>query len=37
VTDRVNRLTRGLGQTLTSAAEIVVTTPLTVLRVAVEQ
>jgi len=37
VTDRVNQLTRGLGQTLTSAAEIVVTTPLTVLRVAVGQ
>jgi len=37
VTDRVNQLTKGLGQTLTSAAEIVVTTPLTVLRVAVGQ
>lgn len=37
VTDRVNQLTKGLGQTLTSAAEIVVTTPLTVLRIAVGQ
>jgi len=37
VTDRVDQLTRGLGQTLTSAAEIVVTTPLTVLRIAVGQ
>lgn len=37
VTDRVNDLTRNFGQTLTSAAEIVITTPVNVLRVAIGQ
>jgi esterase/lipase superfamily enzyme len=35
VTDRINGLAQGLGQTLTSAAEIVITTPISVLNVAV--
>lgn len=35
ITDRVNQLTSSFGQTLTSAAEIVVTTPVSVLRIAV--
>lgn len=37
VTGRINRLTSGLGQTVTSAAEIVITTPVEVLKVAVGQ
>ncbi|BCH33390.1 hypothetical protein MesoLjLc_53200 [Mesorhizobium sp. L-8-10] len=37
ITDRVNTLTRGLGQTLVSAAEIVITTPFEVMKVAVGQ
>lgn len=35
VTDRVNDLTQNFGKTLTSAAEIVITTPVNVLRIAV--
>ena len=35
VTDRIGRLTRGIGQTLTSAADIVITTPFEVLNVVV--
>jgi esterase/lipase superfamily enzyme len=37
VTDRVQTLARGLGQTITSAAEIVITTPVEVVRIAVGQ
>lgn len=37
VTQRLNQLTSSFGQTLTSAAEIVVTTPISVLRIAVGQ
>jgi esterase/lipase superfamily enzyme len=37
ITDRIGTLTRGIGQTLTSAAEIVITTPFEVMRVAVGQ
>ena len=37
VTDRVNELTASFGKTLTSAAEIIVTTPIAVLKVAVGQ
>lgn len=35
VTDRIGQLGTGIGQTITSAAEIVITTPLEVLRIAV--
>lgn len=35
VSDRIDRLTRGLGQTVGSAAEIIITTPLEVISVAV--
>ena len=35
VTDRIGRLTGGIGQTLTSAADIVITTPFEVLNVVV--
>jgi len=37
VTERVNQLTANFGKTLTSAADIVVTTPINVLRIAVGQ
>jgi esterase/lipase superfamily enzyme len=37
ITNRIGTLTRGIGQTLTSAAEIVITTPFEVMRVAVSQ
>lgn len=37
ITDRVSSLVRGLGQTVTSAAEIIITTPVEVMRVAVGQ
>lgn len=37
ITDRVETLTRGIGQTLVSAAEIVITTPFEVMKIAVGQ
>lgn len=37
ITDRIDTLTRGIGQTLASAAEIVITTPFEVLKIAVGQ
>lgn len=37
ITDRVNGLAQGLGQTMSSAAEIIITTPLNVLNVVVGQ
>ncbi|MGO4832597.1 alpha/beta hydrolase [Rhizobiaceae sp. 2RAB30] len=37
LTDRVNTLTMGLGQTIASAAEIIITTPFEVMKVAVGQ